>query len=82
VLRVAAWISVVLGAYGVLAAASLWGLLAGALSGTLGVLIAAAVLTDPADSRTRRVAKIGLGLSGLAFAASAVVLLVIVVSEL
>jgi hypothetical protein len=81
-LRLAAWLSVVAGAYGIVAVASLWGLLAGGFSGALGTLISLAVITDRPEPRTTRVAKIGLVLSALAVAACAVVLLVIVVAEL
>jgi hypothetical protein len=81
-LRLVAWLSVVAGAYGIVGVASLWGLLTGAFSGALGMLISLAVITDRPEPRTKRVAKVGLVLSALAVAACAVVLLVIVVAEL
>ena len=76
-LAAAAWLTIVLGAYGVLAVASIWGFAAGAFAGTLGTLIALAVLTDD----PRRVAKIGLGLSGVTLVIAAAVLIAIWVSE-
>ena len=81
-LRIAAWLSVLFGAYGIVAVASLWGLVAGAFSGALGALIAGAVLTDRPERRTKRVAKVGLALSALAVVGAAAVLLVIVLAEL
>lgn len=80
-LAAAAWLTIVLGAYGVLAVASIWGFAAGALAGVLGTLIALAVLTDDPPRRTRRVAKIGLGLSGATLVIAAAVLIAIWVSE-
>lgn len=81
-LRLAAWFSVVAGAYAVIGVASLWGLAVGVFSGVLGVMVSAAVLTDRPEPQTRRIAKIGLVLSGLAFAAAALLVLVIWIEEL
>jgi uncharacterized membrane protein len=78
----AAWLTIVLGVYGVLAVASIWGFAVGAFSGALGTLIALAVITDDPPRRTRRVARIGLGLSGAALVIAAAMLIAIALSEL
>ena len=81
-LAIAAWSTVIIGAYAVLAVASLWGIVAGAVGGGLGALLAGAVLTDDPPRRTRRVAKVGLTLNALALVVCATVLLAIGISEL
>jgi hypothetical protein len=81
-LRIAAWLSVAVGVYAVVAAASLLGLAAGAFAGALGSVVSLAVLTDRPDGGTRRAARIALGLNGLALAIVVAVVVAIGISEL
>ena len=81
-LEFAAWLTVILGAYGVVAVVSVWGIVAGGFAGAMGTLIAVAVLTDRPQRRTRRVARVGLGLSGIALGVCVAVLIAIVVANL
>ena len=81
-LALVAWLTVLLGVYGVVAVASLWGIAVGAFSGALGTLVALAVLTDDPPRRTRRAAKVGLVLSAIALCVAAAVLVAIWISEL
>jgi hypothetical protein len=81
-LTLAAWLTVILGAYGVVAVASIWGIVTGGIAGAMGTLIAVAVLTDHPQRRARRVARVGLVLSGIALAVCVAVLVAIVLSEL
>lgn len=67
-LAFAAWASLALGIYALVAVASVLGLFTGGFAGALGGLIALAVVTDRPDGRTRRVAKIALALNVLAVA--------------
>ena len=71
----AAWLSLVIGAYAVLAVASVLGLFTGAFAGALGGLIALAAVTDRPQGRTRRVARIALALNALALAIFAAVVI-------
>jgi hypothetical protein len=81
-LRIAAWLSLVVGVYAVIAVASVMGLLTGAVAGALGAIVALAVLTDRPPPRTRRVAKLALGSNALAVVACAAVLVGIWIAEL
>jgi hypothetical protein len=81
-LKLAAWLALVVGLYAVVAAASILGLLTGAFAGALGAVIALAVLTDRPDARTRRVARIALGINGLALAIFVAVLIALGISAL
>jgi hypothetical protein len=74
-LAVAAWFSLIVGVYAVVAVGSILGLLTGGFAGALGGLVAAAVLTDHPPRRTRRVAKVALGLNALALVACAAVVI-------
>jgi hypothetical protein len=74
-LTFAAWLSLVIGAYAVLAVASVLGLFTGAFAGALGALIALAVVTDRPEGRTRRIARVALALNALALAILAAVLI-------
>ena len=76
-LRFAAWLSLILGLYGIVAVASLVGLLAGGFAGAMKTMISLAVLTDRPDSRTTRIVKSGLVLSALALSACVAVLLAV-----
>jgi hypothetical protein len=80
-LRFAAWLSVLFGAYGILAVASLWGFPAGVGSAALGLVVAVAVLTDRPAGRTWRVARVGLVLNALALLAAAALLVVLLIVE-
>jgi hypothetical protein len=65
-LAFAAWLSLALGVYAVIAVISILGLFTGAFAGALGAMIALAAVTDRPTGRTRRVAKIALGANALA----------------
>ena len=80
-LTFAAWLSLVIGAYAVLAVASVLGLFTGAFAGALGALIALAVVTDRPEGRTRRIARVALALNALALAIFAAVLIGFWVAE-
>jgi hypothetical protein len=74
-LTFAAWLSLVIGAYAVLAVASVLGLFTGAFAGALGALVALAVVTDRPEGRTRRIARVALALNALALAIFAAVVI-------
>ena len=78
---VAAWLSLIIAVYAVVAVASIFGLLTGGFAGILGGLVSLAVLTDAPPRRTRRVAKTALALNALALAVCAAVLIGFWVSE-
>jgi hypothetical protein len=71
-LRVGAFVSLVLGVYGLLAALSVWGAVTGAVMGALALLFAWAALTERPDGWTRRVARAGMLTGGLALIVCAI----------
>jgi VIT1/CCC1 family predicted Fe2+/Mn2+ transporter len=81
-LRIAAWLSLLVGLYSVVAVASILGLFTGAFAGALGAIVSVAVVTDRPDARTRRVAKAALAINGIALAAFVAVLVPVGISEL
>ena len=72
IVRVAAWLSLVFGVYGFLAALSVWGLAVGAVAGVLALLFGWAVLTEQPLGWTRRAARVGIVTGGLALVVCAV----------
>lgn len=72
IVRVFAWLSLVFGVYGFLAALSVWGLAVGAVAGVLALLSGWAVLTEHPLGWTRRAARGGIMMGGLALVVCAV----------
>ena len=72
VVRVGAFLSLVLGVYGLLAALSVWGVVAGAVMGALALLFASASLTERPGGWTRRMARAGMLTGGLALVVCAI----------
>jgi len=72
VVRVGAFLSLVLGVYGLLAALSVWGVVAGAVMGALALLFAWAALTERPGGWTRRMARAGMLTGGLALVVCAI----------
>jgi hypothetical protein len=72
IVRVSAWLSLVLGVYGFLAALSVWGVALGAGAGVFALLLGWAVLREQPLGWTRRAARGGVIAGGLALVVSVV----------